>query len=642
MPNTTPIPLKPTSGVEVRLKAFMRRRIMAIRQGCQVIHEDRVVNWRKAYEAIPAESIREFPFYNASNNVIPIIAIHSDTLLARVMAAVLKTQPPWVAKIYGEHVDAKAMDERREAVEEFMTYVSIEPSELDLFRVYHEWYGETIRYGTSTVKCPQVKIIEASAYTAGDGSGKTEFEDEVLYKGPRPEKIRFSDFGVPPSAKTLEDADFVYHRIRLQKHQLQERAFYDIYDKKVVDEVLKSPDRTSPDVVQSSEEQDTGAVSLASFGYAEYHIYECHFKYRFGEHYVRVIAWYHERTNSILRAFYFYYPDQIFVTARLFYRDDMFFGYGFCERLAPFQEEISQMHNQRRDNMTVVNTKVWRVDPDSQLHKGYRVFPSAMLPARKDEIEPLSQGDVSAMSIEEENLSIELAEKLSGVSPPMQGYGAGTNTKRGVYTAMGTLSLMQEGNTRTDLNVTDIRYAHTKLGRILLNQYAHFGLGDRVGLFGKMSDRLREAMDLVKQKAIALPVYAATASVNREVEKQADVMLSQMMQKHYGMVTQMLMQAQNAMLPDPVKKYIGEAVLASNLLMKSVLRHFGRDEVDRLVPDAEAAPPQQPQARPGGAGANNAPPPASPIPAGANGALPGLPATAALPSGAGPGPGGIQ
>ena len=106
-------------------------------------------------------------------------------------------------------------------------------------------------------------------------------------------------------------------------------------------------------------------------------------------------------------------------------------------------------------------------------------------------------------------------------------------------------------------------------------------------MFGKMGERLREAMELVKNKSICLPVYAATASVNREVEKQADIMLTTMMQKHYGMVTQMLMQAQNAMIPEPIKKYIGEAVLASNLLMKSVLRHFGRDEVDRLVPDAD-------------------------------------------------------
>lgn len=631
MPSIEQIPLKVTGQVELRLKAFLRNRIRAIREGCKVIHEDRVVRWRKAYEAIPAEPTREFPFHNASNIVIPIIAIHSDTLLARVMSAVIKTAPPWVAKIYGEHLDAKEMDGRREAVEELLQYAALEPSELDLFRVYHEWFGETIRYGTSVVKCPQHQEMESFAYFSGDGTGKVAYEDEILYKGPRPEKCRFTDMGVPPAARTIETADFVYHRIRLQKHELMERSFYGIYDKDAVQLIAKFPDRTSPDVVQSSIEDDSGARSLGTYGYMEYHIYECHFKYKINGHYCRVIIWYHEKSDTILRSYYFYYPDQIFVAARLFYRDDAFYGYGFCERLAPFQEEISQMHNGRRDNVTVANTQIWRVDPNSQLHKGYRIYPSAMLPAAAGEIEALRGGEVSPITIEEERLSIELAEKLSGVSPPMQGYGAGTNTKRGVYTAMGTLSLMQEGNTRTDLNVTDIRYAHTKLGRIILNQYAYFGLGDRIAMFGKMGDRLREAMELVKQKAIALPVFASTASVNREVEKQADVMLTQIMQRHYGMVTQMLMQAENAMLPPNVKKYIGEAVISGNLLMKSVLRHFGRDEVDRLVPDPDVTPPQpqpgpgqpqpgQPQPGPGGP-PQGAP---SPIPAGAQG-LPMLP-----------------
>jgi hypothetical protein len=637
MPSIDQIPLKLSGQTEVRFKAFMRNRIRAIREGCKTIHEDRVVRWRRAYEAIPAESAREFPFHNASNIVIPVIAIHSDTLLARVMSGVLKVAPPWAAKIYGDHIDSKEMDERRTAVEELMSYTALEPTELDLFRVYHEWFGEAIRYGTSVVKCPQVKLIEASAYPAGDGSGKTTFEDEIVYKGPRPEKVRFSDFGIPPSAKTIEDADFYYHRIRLQKHELLERAFYDIYDKAAVDIVAKSPDRTSPDVVQSSQEEDAGAKSLASYGYYEYHIYECHFKYKLNGHYCRVIAWFHEKTNTLVRAFYFYYPDQLFVAARLFYRDDAFHGYGFCERLAPFQEEISQMHNGRRDNVTVCNTQVWRVSPNSQLHKGYRIYPSAMLPAEQNEIEGISSGQVSPMTIDEERLSLELAEKLSGVSPPMQGSGAGTNTKRGVYTAMGTLALMQDGNTRTDLNTTDMRYAHTKLGRIILNQYAYFGLGDRIGMFGKMGDRLREAMELVKQKAIALPVYASTASINREVEKQADVMLTQIMQRHYQMVTQMLTQAENAMLPSAVKKYIGEACMASNLLMKSVLRHFGRDEVDRLVPDAEPPAPQGgqqagPQGPQGGGSL-------SPLPQGGGG-LPeqgGLPPGAALPGGLGGG-----
>ena len=89
------------------------------------------------------------------------------------------------------------------------------------------------------------------------------------------------------------------------------------------------------------------------------------------------MAWYNEKNNKLLRAYYQYYPDEVFLAARLFYRDDYFYGYGFCETLGMFQEEISQIHNQRRDNSTVANTMTWRVDPDAILDKGYRVFPGA-------------------------------------------------------------------------------------------------------------------------------------------------------------------------------------------------------------------------------------------------------------------------
>ncbi len=577
----------------LRMKKFLRDKVVSIREGLRDLYDNKVVMWRKAYEAIPAQAIREFPFHGASNLIVPVIAIHADTLLARVMAAVFKTMPVWTAKLVGDYDDPKRFEDMRIAFETHMQYVAIEPTELDLYRVYHEWFGETIRLGTSTIKCPWIKDIEDLAITAADGIGSVDYYKKLRYEGSRPEKIPFVDFGIPPSSRTIESARFKYHRIHLQKDELEEKAYIGIYDKTAVKEILGKPDRESPSTVQQSQEQDTGARTLTGYGFEEYDIYECHYRYKLGRKYVNLVAWYNERNDQILRIYHNYYPDDVFVTARLFYRDDFFFGYGFAETLASFQEEISQIHNQRRDNSTVSNMKMWRVDPDSELHKGYRTFPGATVPARKDEIEGLSCGEVNPLTIEEEQLSLELAEKRSGVSAPLQGMGSGAMTKRGVYSSMGTLSLMQEGNTRTDLNVTDIRYAHTKLGRIIAKQEAEFGSDDssRYKRYGKMGSLVQQALQAYKDGVITLPVYAATASVNREVEKQSDLMLSGLMQKHHQMIAQMLGAAANQFTPPEVKKYMTDAVESANALMKSVFRHFGYDEVDRYVPDAQ--PPAQ-------------------------------------------------
>jgi len=537
-----PIPFKLAAGsaAEERLNRFLEEKVRTLRQGLTRLHGmDGIIKWRKAYEAMPAMEVREFPWHNASNLVVPIVAIHSDTLLARVMSAVMKTRPLWIVRELGEFAK-QAPEGLRDALEEFLQYVALEPGELDLYRVYHEWFGEAIRLGTSVVKVPWVREVEDLYGPAGDMSGTNEWHRATMYEGPRPEKLKFENFMFPVNKGRIEDMDFKYDVIQLSRYDLEERKFRGIYDKVAVQYVLAMPDRPSgkPTQVQAQKEQDAKVTSKPSSTMDEWDICECHFKYRVDtEHFARLIVWYHEKSKKILRSYYRhqYLPaDEIYIAARLFFRDDMFPGMGFGEILMPFQEEISEIHNNRRDNMTVANTKMWAVDPDSKLHKGYRIYPSAMLPAKQTtgakEIEPLEFGTPVQGEIDSERLSLELAEKRSGVSPPMQGSGAGTNTKRGVYTAMGTLSLLQEGNTRTDLNITDIRYAHTRLGRLLCREYGMFGVNeDLLDSFGAAGAKIKLGLEAIRDRKMALPVYASNASVNREVEKQSDMMLTGVM-----------------------------------------------------------------------------------------------------------------
>lgn len=590
----TPIRLEKGSDAEQRLKRYLHDKVYSIREGLRPIH-NKVVKWRRNYEARPAEAIREFPFHNASNLVVPIIAIHSNTLLARVMSSIIKTSPPWSARVIAAAAGIEELDGLSSAIEQFLGYVAFEPEELDLYRVCHEWVGETIRYGTSVLKSPVVREVEDFVVPSGDGSPKNPvFEQRTLYSGPRPEKIPFTDFGIAPTDKTVESSGFKYHLIRLHREDLEDRKYRGVYDPTAVADVLGQPDRTSPSYIQQQMEVDSGAKTTSGYGWAEWDIYECWFRFRIdNQHNVRCIVWYHEKTNTILRAYYMYYPQEPFVASRLFYRDDNFHGYGFCEMLEPLTEELSNIHNGRLDNQTVCNSKGFVVDPESKLHQGFRIFPSVMLPEMPANFEPFSLGEPSIIPIEAERLSLELAEKLTGVSGPMHGMGAGFNTKRGVYTAMGTLSLLQEGNTRTDLNVTDMRYAYTKLGRILCGQYAMTGLGDRKDAFGKLADKIELALRAMQNGQIILPVSASTASVNREVEKQNDLMLSGLLSRHYQQVTQMLQAASDPRVPPNIQKYIGESIISANDLMKTVLRHFNFDEVDKLVPEAQAQPPQQ-------------------------------------------------
>lgn len=588
---STFIPIKFGTDGEVKLKRHLKNRIMALEEGLTQLHQDKATKWNKAYEAEPREKSRDFPFYNASNLVVPIIATFADTLLARVMSAVLKTRPPWVAKIFGDHKDLK--DDIRTSLEEFMEFVGIEPEELDLYRVYHEFFGDTIKFGTSLLKCPhEIRYRFDVMGGAGDGMGDTEvsFMKEIDYEGPRPEKIAFECFLIPPSCKTLESADIIVHKRIMTKDELMERRFFKIYSPVRVDEIIQKPDRSGPTYNQQMKEESAGAKTAASHGYGEWDIYECWLKWEdpSGKYKPRIIATYHKSTDTLLRGIYDTHKLLPYVLGRLFYRSDMIYGYGFCETLWSFQEEISEQHNHRLDNRLIANTRVWRVAPDSKLHAGYRIYPSATVPAEKDEIEPLQAGDISAQTIDDERFSLELAERRAGISPPMQGAGAGSQGKRGIYTAMGTLSVMQEGNRRTDLNISDMRYSHTRLGRILLSDYAKFGVRESlIGMFGEKGAKIRKALDAVASGRIGLPIYSSTSSVNKEVEKQNEIMLIQLLRQHYMGIANLIGQAGNMMTAPPVKKYMLDTIKASNAIMKSVLRVFDKEDIDILVPEVE-------------------------------------------------------
>jgi hypothetical protein len=642
-----PIRLTLSGDNEVALRKQLKNRLRALKTGLKPLFETNLPKWRRIYEAQPQEKTRDFPFQNASNLIPPLAGIHCDTLKARVVSSIWKTRPLWLCDVVGDFEGDS--DDVRMAWQDYLLYNSVEPTELDLYNVETQWIGEIIKYGTSVVKVPYEKLYEDYLVPAGDGSGKHEIMRELAYQGPKPRKLAFEDFYAPPSANSLEDAsrDIVAHRIRYQRHELMERRYTQFFKADKVDEILKAPDRTFPDFVQQQREQDTNARTIAHDGYAEWDVFECWLPWRApnSSKAPRIIVWYHEKTDTILNAIYDSYSPILksipFILGRLLYRDDSLHGYGLCEVVEMLQEEISVIHNQRRDNMTVANTRVWRVDPDSKLHQGYQIFPSAMLPAMAGEIEPLQHGEISQTTIEEERLTMDLAERRTGVSPPMQGMGAGSNTKRGVYTAMGTLSLMQEGNSRTDMTIADIRNAHTKLGRVLSNEYAFLGLDESKLLqFGKMKPLIIAAAELIKQRKMALPINPSTASVNKEIEKQNDLMLSQIMGRHYGMVSQLLQQLQISVLPDAVKQYSAKVIEASEKLMKQILRHFDHDDVDALVPKAL---PQKPTVVQGGQNAGNQTPvPGAQQPTG-NSVQPKVPASIeffnSMAAGTGGGPG---
>lgn len=583
----TPTPVRLGKDADSVLETYVKDNIRAIKDSLAVLHESKITKWRRLSKGQPQTDKKNFPWPNASNLVVQIIGTCTDILKAAIMASVWDVLPIYHASLVGEWEEKELGEEQRSAVEEAMNFFSSEQEELDLYRVESLWFGEAINFGTSFVKAPFEHLMEVQMVSL-DGTKASVPKDVIKKHGPTPVKLPFEDMGYDTKASTLEECDFKYHIVKLSKYKLEERAFKGIYSREAVDKIMGNYDTPTTSGAQQQRQQDQGITETAAPSNAEYWIYECWFPYFHNGKRYRMIYSYHFKSNTKMRAIYNFYPDneEPFRMARLGYDDDGMLGYGYAEMLEHYQEEIATKHNQRNDAGTLRNTSIARVSRASKLDSIFSLYPGAVVPGEQNEIEIMNLGTATESTVPEEQMSLQLAERRAGIDMGIQASGGGTqNPRKGVYSAMGTFSVMQQSNKRSNLRTTDMRYSHISLGRLVLKLYAYFGLGDKGRIFGKNEKYLVKALEAVKQGRLNFPVRASTASVNRELEKQNDMLLVNVLRQHHMGIAQLMQSVVGGQVPPPLAKYLVKTIRSSDALMHQVLRNFGHDDTSRLLPD---------------------------------------------------------
>lgn len=578
------------------LEKYVQDNIKTLKDGLNKLHTEKISKWRRLYRGIPKEEKKNFPWKNASNIVIQLIGENVDIIRARILGTIFEIMPLWNTQMVGDWAREAHSGEQQEAVQEFMNFVGLEPNELDLYRVESQGTDECIKFGTVMYSLPYVQQVEAEYIGLTDG--KPQFRNFVKYEGPRPEKIEFDNWAATPSASTIETADFKYKKVILNKQKLEERFFTGVYKLTAKEGVtaeqrketfLNMPDRQGPGKEQVKRDNEKGINSEQSSSVAEWDIYECWFPYFHNGKKYRIIYSYHLESNTVMRAIFNFYPknEEPWEMSRFGYTDDGLYGYGLCEMLEYYQEDVTTAYNQKNDNRTLGNTSIWRVDPNSKLDAIFSMYPNALIPASEGELEKLQMGSTYPTAVEEIGMTLSLAKSRAGTDDAgFSGAGGGTqNAKKGIYSAMGTFSVMQAGNRRVNLNITDMRYTHHKLGRKFLNQYAEFGVGERILAFGDRAKFLKMALDNVKSGRLILPIRSATASINKELEKQNDMLLTQVMQRHHTGISQILQAINNPSIPDDIKKFLVGWIDSSSLLMSRILRNFGHDDISRMLPE---------------------------------------------------------
>ena len=550
----------------------------------------------RLYKGQPKSETADWPWEGASNLVIPLVGTYSDELLARVMGGIWMYDPLWTANLAGDS-PSKDGEEQKEVYQSFLQDMAYSPEELDLYRVEQGVFHSGAKYGTGVVHFPweYQKEIEM-LYVGGGFDESTTIEGKehefVSRDGPHPEMIPLNRWGFDPNCPNLGNMKFFYHIDTLDFWDVKNlRGKSNYYKQDDIDALLQNPDATQEDEMEMAfNEAKKIESSSVETGAARWYIHHCVFTWRHNGKNYWFFARYHKRNRKVLFITFNNYPKNMrpYEDVKLAYDEESYLGTGFAEMMHIFQKEISNNVNWRTNNRNYAMLGVWRVSPESKLSSILDFFPGVAVPARDKEIELVKAGADIGYSDGPDQFMMACSKERAGIDPAVGGTGGGiVNPKRGIYSAAGTSMVLGQQNNRNSLRTSDMRSAHVKIGSKLGTLYSIFGIGSRLKRYGTNADALKKALENVKNGNLGLELRPTSASLNKELERQNDVLLSSRLEAYYQQQAQIIEAMLNPQCPPPMKEYFAQTIVAGRVMMQALLRNFNKQNVDAYLPQVK-------------------------------------------------------
>jgi hypothetical protein len=576
------------------------RRAVDAKQGM----DDKIVEWEQQYEAIPKTATKQWPWEGASNLIVPIIAIHVEAVLSRLMGSIFIGKNLW----QGMPKSAKWVD-LVEPMEQWLNWVGHDV--MDMYEACQRWFLGMLKFGTGVAKVPWEKIVRKVKYKMPDGSVKIELVER--YNGPKMYVVPLSDFYVTPDAYStldIQNCEGLFQRCVYTKKTLKEKEGSGIFIN--VDKVLASP-RSEGTRMEDQKDSAMGINRANRDG--EFETWECWVSYVIddngtvesgtdstgkpitiqGGELSEVLIDYHYPTKTILRAVYnpYRHQERPFHFIRFCPREGSLWGLGICQMLQDIQTEISTEHNLRLDNATISNAPTFTVLRTSHLDE-VEIYPGAFVPVdSQDDIKPLLMGATHDTLLREELNSFTIGEKRTGVNDYTSGRESQAIGSRA--TATSTLALIREGNKRFLMTINDIRKSLKNIAHQIIMLYQQFVPAGQDNIMyeifspdeAKWVEKYMTMPVEYTRANIAIDVPALSEVENKDAKKQGMLTLMQLMQTFYQAMFQAVSIATSQQAPPQIKALGTQAAIAGTEMWKRVLEAFEFRDPATFAPNIE-------------------------------------------------------
>ena len=537
--------------------------------------------WDKNYYAEPLEKVRSIPWQKSSNIVVPLTRMFVDSYIARTLGIIFATRPLFNLSSYPKpEAEALQLYLNRKATQEW-----------GFFRLTKDFLFRGAKNGTVVMKT--VWKEDEKYVPTGDGLGSVTDNRYTIYQGPKTGIIPFDDFCVYPyTAQYLDEVKTFFHDVRVIKEEATEKVDSGLWD--MTDEELQTALRTYDGRKREESAQSSG-IDTSNF-LLEAHVVESYLDYQIAGKTYPVVAVICPDLGKLVDVYFNPYVTicRLFAEYKPFPKEDLFYGEGFPQILQGFQEEVTSIHNDRRNNATVANVPVFKRKQGSLLpNPSTNWYPGKVFDLESmDDFEPVTIGRNYTDMIPDENQTIQLAERLIGQGLPMQGASFGTNQK-GIYNTQGTLAVLSESNQRQDTNIADARQVVATLGRQSYLLQTQYGTDDPTIKFfpedvqqNIIAAFKRYSADEVLKNSFE--IKTSDAYKNSEAYKAALFQMYQVLTT-YGKTVQ----DASMVLADPnynpgLRAVLTDVVNMHKWMATRLLRAFDEHDSEEILPDVDA------------------------------------------------------
>ena len=518
----------------------------------------------------------------SANLRVPITQIGVDAVYARMMNTIFAT-----GELY--HINSLFDDQNfqrlSKAVQKYLNYNLYKQNR------FRREYGNTIlgclKLGTDIIKTPHVRTTRRDRVKNADG--KFESRDVETFNGPQLCHVSVFDFLI--RGTSIQKADWIAHRTRMRWGQIQQRVFEGKWPASKVKKIHGLEDGTIPEHQQDIEE----IIGYERLIGREYEIQEvwADFDVDGDGREEPIVCWVIEDPGIIIHSVYNWYTPALrpFRAFRYIRREDSFWGKGIPELLRYIQDEIDTIHDQRIDNSSIANMKMFKARKGSGVTPKTKVYPGKMfMLTNVDDLVNFDLGDKGIDSLPHERMALEYAQLSLGLSDYNLGRESPGMASRA--TATSTIALIQQGQNRFDLTIDEHRDELVELAYDILDRARQFGIADYVlKALRTYAEDLEEfvnlPLDQETREAFAVIVTPTSAKANREVDKQNQVTLLGLYSDFAERLFAIFQLILNPEVPPEIQQLATQVALGMQNILTKIFDAYSIPDASAIIPDLE-------------------------------------------------------